>query len=91
MKKISIIVLFGAMVLSAQAQNDKKDEEEKTGGFKKENLFTGGGVTLSFSNYTTVLGASPVFGYSINRFIDAGVLFNYNYLSNISYKVAYVL
>jgi hypothetical protein len=80
MKKISMIVLFGAMAFSSQAQREKNDdEEEKKGGFKKENLFTGGGVTLSFSNYTTVLGASPVFGYSINRFIDAGVLFNYNY------------
>lgn len=54
-----------------------QDEESK--GFKKENLFTGGNITLSFFNGTTILGASPIFGYRIANWVDAGLVFNYIY------------
>jgi hypothetical protein len=81
MKKIIFALLFTATISSAFAQEDEKVEEKK-GGFKKENLFTGGGIQLSFSNYTTVLGASPILGYSINKWLDAGIGFNINYSSN---------
>jgi hypothetical protein len=29
-----------------------------------------------------VLGASPVFGYSLNKWLDAGIVVNFNYSSN---------
>ncbi len=80
MKELFCILLFMGTVTAGFAQDEKA--EEKKGGFKKENLFTGGGIQLSFSNYTTVLGASPVLGYSINRWVDAGIVFNFNYSSN---------
>lgn len=82
MKKSIVVLLIMGSSYFSQAQGDKGSDEEIKGGFKKENLFTGGGITVSFSNYTTVLGASPVLGYSINRWIDAGVLFNFNYIAN---------
>lgn len=82
MKKVLIIVLIMGGTFISKAQDEKENDDENKGGFKKENLFTGGGITLSFSNYTTVLGASPVFGYSINRWLDAGIVFNFNYASN---------
>lgn len=74
-KKIvcSSLLFFGVLV-SIHAQ---KDEGEK--GFKKENLFTGGSVTVSFFNGQTVLGALPHFGYKIADWLDAGISINYQY------------
>ena len=58
-----------------------EEDNDSIESFKKENLFTGGGITLSFSNNGSVLGASPVFGYSIAKWIDAGIVLNYIYSS----------
>lgn len=79
MKKLIFILLAFTEVITAQAQYEK--DEEKKGGFKKENFFTGGSVTASFFNGGTVLGISPYFGYSVNRFVDVAVSANYNYAS----------
>jgi hypothetical protein len=56
-------------------------QDEGEGFFKKENLFTGGGLTLNFSNNNTVLGVNPHFGYSLGRFVDVAASFNYIYAS----------
>ena len=82
MKKVFAILILLNISNASHAQDEKDVREEKKGGFKKENLFTGGGLTLSFSNYTSVIGASPVLGYSINRWLDAGIVFNFNYSSD---------
>ena len=50
-------------------------------GFKKENLFVGGSLSLGFSNYTFNVGVSPEIGYSLNKWLDAGLLVNLNYSS----------
>jgi hypothetical protein len=82
MKNILLLLLAGALSFHSFAQDSTERENTvKKGGFKKDHLFTGGGITLSFSNYGTVLGASPVFGYSINKWLDAGLVFNYIYAS----------
>jgi hypothetical protein len=76
MKKLLISsLIFSLLITTVIAQ----DEEEKTGGFKKENLFTGGSVTLSFFNQQTVLGANPIFGYKLADWVDAGLAFNFLY------------
>ncbi len=77
MKTIISVLLLSMFSFSAIAQND----EEKSKGFKKENLFTGGSVTASFYNGGTVLGLSPYFGYSLNKFIDIAISGNINYTS----------
>ena len=61
MKKIffSVALVVVSAVLFAQG----KEDEDK--GFKKENLFTGGSVTLSFFNGSTIIGANPIFGYKL--------------------------
>ena len=82
MKKIVIVFALISSFYAVQAQNEEKAGDEKKGGFKKENLFTGGGLTVSFSSYSTVLGASPVLGYSITKWLDAGIVFNFNYGSD---------
>ena len=78
MKKIIAAVIFLNVTVAVNAQDEK---EERTGGFKKENLFTGGNVNVSFFNGTTALGISPYFGYSITKWLDAAVSLNVNYIS----------
>jgi hypothetical protein len=82
MKKI----MFALLLLPAAIAVHAQDEETKSHGFKKENLFTGGGVTVSFYSGGTVLGISPVFGYSINRFVDAGTIMNFTYSGITEYS-----
>lgn len=81
MRNILLVALL-FIVTSANAQNDEKQKDEKPAhGFKKENLFTGGSANLGFSSYSTNLGISPQFGYSLANWIDAGITLNFNYLS----------
>ncbi|HVZ55087.1 MAG TPA: hypothetical protein VG870_00390 [Chitinophagaceae bacterium] len=54
-------------------------------GFKKENLFTGGSISLAFSGNTFLVGGSPVLGYSLAHWIDGGLVVNYNYTSYRDY------
>jgi hypothetical protein len=62
-----------------------QDEEKKEKGFKKEKLFTGGSISLSFFNNTFLIGGSPVFGYSLTKWADVGIVVNYNYTSYRDY------
>ncbi len=81
MKKTIIVLVLLSVSFISSAQDVRDHKEEKKGGFKKENLFTGGGAIVSVGSYSTLLGASPVFGYSINKWLDAGISFNYSYAS----------
>ncbi len=81
MKKTMIIIFgicFAGLSVLAQDEEDKKENEV---GFKKENLFTGGSISLAFYNNTFLVGGSPVFGYSLAKWVDLGVVANYNYTS----------
>ncbi len=84
MKKILIVALMASMALPSFAQDE---DGEKKGGFKKDRLFTGGSLTLSFSNNGSVLGAAPVFGYRITNWLDAGVVANFvfNSVRHVTY------
>ena len=86
MKRI-IASLLLTTILSVHlfAQKEKEEEEVKKG-FNKENLFTGGTVSLGFYNNTFLIGASPVFGYSLTNWLDAGIVVNYNYSSYRDYN-----
>ncbi len=70
-------VLFATSTAFAQKDNDTEDE----GGFKKEYLFSGGTLNLSFFGSTTVLGATPQLGYSVTNWMDAGIVLGYTYIS----------
>jgi hypothetical protein len=74
-------VILSLLVFCGYISFAQEEESERSGGFKKENLFTGGGATVSISNFSTILGATPVLGYSITKWLDAGVLFNFSYAS----------
>jgi hypothetical protein len=84
MKNIFLAALL-ALSLHVVAQSDDDKSQEKKG-FKKENLFTGGSVSAGFSNYETVLGITPQFGYSLTKWADAGITFNLNYTSQRDYE-----
>lgn len=83
MKNILLLLLCVSIFISAKAQDE---EEEKTAGFKKENLFTGGNLTLQFGNQTTSLGISPYFGYSITKWLDVAASINFSYISQRDYE-----
>lgn len=78
-----ILVLVFTVSVSAQ------EEEEKEKIPFKENLFTGGSVSLSFFNSTFLIGGSPVLGYSLANWADAGIVVNYNYTSYRDYNYVF--
>lgn len=51
------------------------------GGLQKENLFLGGSLALGLGSYQFNVGVSPEMGYSLNNWLDAGVVVNFNYNS----------
>lgn len=56
--------------------------DEGTGtGFLKQNLFIGGSLALGYGGNTFNVGANPEIGYSLNKWLDAGVVVNLNYTS----------
>lgn len=84
MKKHMFVALLAMTISMANAQ---EEEETEKGGFKKENLFSGGSISLSFFNNTFLVGANPVLGYKIAEWIDAGLVVNFQYSSQRDYSV----
>jgi hypothetical protein len=81
MKKISFLFgVIGLLFISISAIAQEEQIEVKRG-FKKENLFTGGSISLGFSGNSFQAGASPFFGYNLASWVDAGITVNYNYAS----------
>jgi hypothetical protein len=81
MKRFLFALVITAATLSVYAQDERTEEPEKTGGFKKDMLFTGGSINLGYFSGVTALGATPQLGYSVADWLDAGVVFGYNYTS----------
>lgn len=84
MKKAIIALSSLFLFTTAIYAQDERDEEPKAG-FKKENLFTGGSLSVSFFSGGTILGGTPIFGYRIADWLDAGVAFNYIYSGRRDY------
>jgi len=85
----SVYSLLLVLLFSANAFAQEDTDEDKKGGFKKENLFTGGSLNLSFGSGTTALGISPYFGYSLNKYVDVAVSAGINYISQRQYDYYY--
>ena len=71
-----ILLLVTGFATYAQENN-----EEEQRGFRKDKLFTGGSISFGLGNNTFQIGANPMFGYSLTKWIDAGLVGNYNYAS----------
>ena len=82
-RNFALALCLFCMQILAFAQDDPQEEERK--GFKPENLFTGGSISLSFYNNTFLIGGNPVFGYSLTKWADVGLVFNYTYMSQRDY------
>lgn len=76
-----VCLIFSAHILLAQ---DKEEVEKRS--FKKENFFTGGSISLSFFNQQFLIGGNPVFGYSLTKWADLGLVANYTYSSIRDYS-----
>jgi len=81
MKRSLLFLVISLCSMVVFAQDAKKDDETKQGGFKKEMLFTGGNVNIGYFNGVTVLGATPQLGYSVANWLDAGIVLGYTYTS----------
>lgn len=85
MKCLPLVVLMLGLSAATFAQ---EEDVPKESGFKKENLFTGGNLTLQFGNQTTTLGVSPYFGYSLTKWLDVAASINFSYTSQRDNVVA---
>ena len=86
MKSIYALLIGSLLTSACYAQEEEKDTENKKF-FKKENLFTGGTLNVSFYRGTTALGISPFFGYSLNKYADVAASMSVNYISQRDYNV----
>lgn len=66
-----------ALSLSSFAQ----DEEESSHKFRRDNIFLGGSIGLGLGNGGFSAGANPEIGYSVSKWLDAGISTNFNYYS----------
>lgn len=79
---MALLIVGLGVYTGGLAQNNHNEKEY---GFQKEKLFTGGSFTFGFSNLSTRLGVAPQLGYSLTNWADAGINFNFNYLSRRDY------
>jgi hypothetical protein len=84
MKRFGLLFLLCLIMADVFAQDEANDEKK---GFKKENLFTGGSISVSFGSGYFLLGGSPVFGYNVTKWLDAGIVGNYFYSEQKDYLV----
>ncbi|HEX5151314.1 MAG TPA: hypothetical protein VFW07_07685 [Parafilimonas sp.] len=85
MKKFLLIILALLSIQSLKAQYDDYSDDNGNGGFKKENVFLGGALSLGFGSGSFAIGGNPEIGYSFNKWFDAGLIFNINYFSQTDY------
>lgn len=80
MKHFLIVVSMLSLSFSSFAQDD---EDERSGKFRKDNIFLGGGLGLGLGGWSGGfnVGATPEIGYSIAQWLDAGISTNLNYYS----------
>lgn len=81
MKKVTMMLCAVALFCSSFAQYETPPEA--SGGFKKENIFVGGGIGLGLGGWSGGfnLGANPEVGYTVAPWLDAGISTNINYSS----------
>lgn len=80
-----IILLLLPLFFQAKAQDQEENTQAVPHGFRPEKLFTGGSANIGFGSGSTTLGITPQIGYSFTNWLDAGINFNLNYLSQRYY------
>ena len=59
MKKFLLIILTLVSMQSLKAQYDHYSKDNGNGGFKKENVFLGGSLSLGFGSGSFAVGGNP--------------------------------
>lgn len=77
MKKL--IFLIGMLSLVSVAFAQEEDKEDTKGKFNINNIYVGGGINLGGGNRSFAVGLLPEVGYSVTKWLDAGLSFNVNY------------
>ncbi len=77
----TVIALLSVLLFCNFLSAQNTDPNKENGKFKKENLFIGTGINLGIANNSFNVGINPEVGYSITKWLDAGLAFNLNYLS----------
>jgi hypothetical protein len=75
------IVTFLFLAIICTSLLFAQEEEERQGGFKKEKIFIGSALSLAVTGDVFQIGATPEIGYSLTKWLDAGITFNINYSS----------
>ena len=86
MKPISALLIALLFSTVAFCQDEEEKSAEPQNGFKKQNLFFGGNLSLQFGSYT-LINVSPQVGWHLNRYVDAGVGVNLQYVSQKSFYI----
>lgn len=73
---LTFLILFSTFLFAQQSETDEQPK-----GFKRENMFFGSSLNLSLGNRFFNIGVNPELGYSLNKWLDAGVSLNINYFS----------
>lgn len=55
--------------------------QDRDHSFRQENIFIGGSIGLGVGNGSFSVGGNPELGYTIAKWMDAGLIFNVNYYS----------
>lgn len=76
----SILLIFTIFCLNSCIFS-QSEYEEAGGKFKRENIFIGSGLNLGLANRSFNFGINPEMGYTVTRWLDAGIAFNINYFS----------
>ncbi|HEV2353133.1 MAG TPA: hypothetical protein VGR89_02730 [Puia sp.] len=87
-QKISLLAISLTLMVAVAAGQEHMPRQINTytdagngNGFLRQNLFAGGGLDLGLADYQFNIGVNPEIGYSLNRWLDAGVVVNFNYVS----------
>lgn len=81
MKNLKLTVAFFLVTICTTASAQQQEADEQKGKFKQENIFIGTSLNLGIANRSFNVGLNPEIGYSVTRWLDAGVSLNINYFS----------
>ena len=81
MKNPTILIACTLLVISVSSFAQQNEPDEQKGKFKNENLFFGSSLNLALANRSFNLGINPELGYSVTKWLDAGIALNINYFS----------
>lgn len=68
-------------MLALSVASSAQDDTERSHKFRRDNVFIGGSIGLSLGNGGFSAGVNPEIGYSVSKWLDAGISTNLNYFS----------